>query len=127
MEQSRKEDVEVLNKKLLELRTQFEVLQKKINRGVAEPQTVDNNLAARLKRLEIQDAANQQIIKSQKKEISDLKSELQTFKKDYHHQQHRGIHSGHLPRHTSVSGRETQGIGCRHCMHVQNCLQHSTP
>ena len=102
VEQLMKESVDVLSNKLQEFRTQLEALQKRVNRGTAEPQTVDNSLATRVKHLEVQEVTNQQIIKSQKKEISDLKAELQTFRREYHHQQQRG----HPTRHT---GRETQG------------------
>lgn len=123
MEQLRKEDLEVFTNKLLELQTQIEAIQKYHNRVAAEPQTVDNSLAARMKRLEVQDATNQQIIKNQKKEISDLKSELQVFKREYHHQQQRGVHGGHLPRHTSVSGREAQG-SCRYLYACEELFRH---
>ena len=109
LEQLSVEAKNVLSNKIEELQSQVEVLRRRFGRA-AEPQSVDNALAARVKQLEVQDANNQQIVKNQRKEIADLKSELQAFRREYHQQQQqRAGHGGHVPRHTSVSGRETQG------------------
>ena len=109
LEQLSKEAKEALSNKIMELQTQMDNLRKRANRE-AEAQSVDNNLATRVKHLEVQDANNQLIIKNQRKEIADLKAELQAFRREYHQQMHRGSHAHGVPRHTSVSGRDNQGI-----------------
>lgn len=103
-----KEAKEALSNKIVELQTQVDSLRKRASRE-AEAQSVDNSLATRLKHLEMQDASNQLIIKNQKKEIADLKAELQAFRREYHQQMHRTSHAHGVPRHTSISGRDHQG------------------
>ena len=106
LEQLSKEAKDALSNKLEELQTQVEALRRRIGRAtVTEPHSVDNNLAVRVKQLETQDITNQQIIKTQRKEIAELKAELQSFRREYHQQQR----VSHASRHTNISGRDTQG------------------
>ena len=114
LQQLRREDKEVLNNKIMELRSQVEALRKRVNRE-AEPQTVDGNLAARVKFLEQEASSNQQTIKNQRKEIGELKAELVAFKREYHQQQQKGSLGGHGSRHTGLAGRESGGTYVNNC------------
>lgn len=110
VEQLRKENNEVITSKVMELKSQVESVRKRVTKEPESTPADNSNLLARIKRLEQQEANNQQVIKSQKKEIGELRAELFAFKREYHQQQQRTSHSGGLaPRHTSVSGRETHG------------------
>lgn len=113
LEQLSKEAKDALSNKLEELQTQIEALRRRIGRTAAvEQHSADNNLATRVKQLEIQDVTSQQIIKTQRKEIAELRAELQAFKREYHQQQR----TSHGNRYTTVSaGRDSQGIQlCTH-------------
>ena len=102
-----KEAKEALSNKIAELQTQLDNFRKRTSRE-AGAQSVDNSLATRLKHLEVQDANNQLIIKNQKKEIADLKAELQAFRREYHQQMHRTGHTFGALRH-STGSRDHQG------------------
>ena len=105
LKQLENETNEVLRNKVQDLQCQLDAIKKRLGRG-GETQTVDNGLGGRLKVLEDQETKNNQIIKNQRKEISDLKAELQAFKREYHHQRTSNI--GHAPRHTQALGRDNQ-------------------
>ena len=108
LEQLSKEAKDALSNKLEELQSQLEALRRRIGRAAAEPQSVDNSLAVRVKQLETQDITSQQVIKTQRKEIAELKAELQAFKREYHHQQQQQ-RASHGRGHVNTSGRDVQG------------------
>lgn len=109
------ETKDVLSNKILNLQSQLDDIRKRLGKRGADTHAVDNNVAIRLKVLEDQEAKNQQMIKNQKKEISDLRAELQAFRREYQMQQ-RSSHVGHAPRHSSVPGRDNQSMPSCSCL-----------